>query len=181
MGIGVGFPSSPTPIPIPLAERNVFELIKALTELTGPIGQEGEVLDYIEPLWRAAGAETERTRIGNLLARAGGRNPDGGRGGRKLLLAAHADELCYLVRAISPGGFLYLANGQAWERKTSLRNWFTVGQPVRVLARSGLIPGVIASATGHIATLALPEPQELTWNDFWVDTGLSRAELAERG
>ena len=42
---------------------------------------------------------------------------------RKLILAAHADELCYLVHAIAPGGFLYLANGQAWERKTSLRNW----------------------------------------------------------
>src|SRR6185503_11277462 len=106
-----------SPISQPLAERIVFELIKALTELTGPVGQEGEVLDYIEPLWQAAGAETERTRIGNLVARAGGR-------GRKLLLAAHADELCYLVRAIAPGGFLYLANGQAWERKTSLRNWF---------------------------------------------------------
>jgi tetrahedral aminopeptidase len=152
----------------------VFELIKALTELTGPVGQEGEVLDYVEPLWQAAGAQTERTRIGNLVAHAGGR-------GRKLLLAAHADELCYLVRAIAPGGFLYLANGQAWERKTSLRNWFAVGQPVRVLARSGVIPGVLAAATGHIVTLALPEPQELTWNDFWVDTGLTRDELARRG
>jgi endoglucanase len=152
----------------------VFELIKALTELTGPVGQEREVLDYIEPLWQAAGAETERTRIGNLVARSGGR-------GRKLLLAAHADELCYLVRSIAPGGFLYLANGQGWERKTSLRNWFAVGQPVRVLARSGVIPGVLAAATGHIATLALPEPSELTWNDFWVDTGLTRDELIRRG
>ena len=152
----------------------MFELIKTLTELTGPVGQEGEVLDYIEPLWLAAGAATERTRIGNVLARGGGR-------GRKLLLAAHADELCYLVRAIAPGGFLYLANGQSWERKTSLRNWFTVGQPVRVLARSGVIPGVLAAATGHITTLALPEPNELTWNDFWVDTGLTRDELLPRG
>jgi putative aminopeptidase FrvX len=152
----------------------VFELIKALTELTGPVGQEGEVLDYIEPLWQAAGAETERTRIGNVVARGGGQ-------GRKLLLVAHADELCYLVRSIAPGGFLYLANGQAWERKTSLRNWFAVGQPVRVLARSGMIPGVLAAATGHIATLALPEPNELTWNDFWVDTGLARDELVRRG
>jgi tetrahedral aminopeptidase len=152
----------------------VFELIKALTELTGPVGQEGPVLDYIEPLWQAAGAETERTRIGNVLARGGGR-------GRRLLLAAHADELCYLVRSIAPGGFLYLANGQGWERKSSIRNWFTVGQPVHVLARSGVIPGVLASATGHIATLALPEPSELNWNDFWVDTGLTREELIERG
>jgi hypothetical protein len=34
----------------------VFELIKELTELAGPVGQEQVVLDYIEPLWREAGA-----------------------------------------------------------------------------------------------------------------------------
>nr|PZN26189.1 MAG: aminopeptidase [Chloroflexota bacterium] len=155
-------------------ECNVLELIKELTELHGPVGQENAVLDRVEALWRDAGAQTERTRIGNLVARAGGRGPS-------LLLVAHADELCYLVRAIDPSGFLWLANGQGWERTTSLRNWFTVGQRVQVLARGGPIPGVIAAVTGHIATLALPEPDTLTWNDFWVDTGLTRAELIERG
>lgn len=152
----------------------MFELIKALTELDGPVGQEHAVLDYVEGLWREAGATTERTRIGNLVARCGGRGP-------KLLIVAHADELCYLVRSIDPGGFLWLANGQGWERKTSIRNWFTVGQRVRILARSGVIPGVIASATGHVASLGLPEPSELTWNDFWIDTGLSREVLLAAG
>jgi endoglucanase len=152
----------------------VFELIKALTELTGPVGQERAVLDYVEPLWREVGTEITRTRIGNLVARTDGPGP-------RLLLVAHADELCYLVRSIDPAGFLWLANGQGWERKTSMRNWFTVGQRVRVLARSGPIPGVLAAITGHIATLALPEPSELTWNDFWVDTGLTRDELLARG
>lgn len=152
----------------------MFDLIKELTEMTGPVGQEGPVLDRIEDLWREAGAQTERTRIGNVLARAGTRGP-------KVLLVAHADELCYLVRAIHPGGFLWLANGQGWNQTTSFRNAFTIGQRVRVLARSGEIPGVIATVTGHLATFALPEPPALTWRDFWVDTGLSRAELIARG
>lgn len=152
----------------------MFELIKELTELSGPVGQEGVVLDYIETLWREAGAATERTRIGNIIARAGGSGP-------KVLLIAHADELCYLVRAIDPEGFLWLANGQAWERKTSLRNWFTVGQRVQIHARNGRLPGVIGAVTGHVATLTLPEPEEMTWNDFWVDTGLSAGELREAG
>jgi endoglucanase len=152
----------------------LFTLIKQLTELAGPVGQESAVLDYIEPLWQAAGAQTTRTRIGNIVARAGGAGP-------QLLLVAHADELCYLVRAIAPGGFLWLANGQGWDRKTSMRNWYTVGQRVRVLARDGPLPGVLAAATGHAATLVLSEPTELTWNDFWVDTGLTREELLARG
>ena len=152
----------------------MFELIKELTELTGPVGQEAEVLDFVERLWQEHGAATERTRIGNVVARMGGRGP-------KVLLVAHADELCYLVRAIHPDGFLWLAGGQAWQRTTSLRNSFAVGQRVRVLARSGPIPGVIGAVTGHLATLALPEPPELSWNDFWVDTGLTGMELLARG
>lgn len=152
----------------------MFALIKTLTELSGPVGQEGVVLDAVERLWREQGAAVERRRIGNVIARCGGAGP-------RVLLVAHADELCFLVRAIHPDGYLWLANGQNWVRNTSFRNAFTIGQRVRVLARSGELPGVIATVTGHLATIALPEPTELTWSDFWVDTGLSRDELAARG
>ena len=152
----------------------MFDLIKDLTEFIGPVGQEAGIITHVEQLWQGAGLQTERTRIGNLLGRAGG-------SGRKLLLAAHADELCYLVRSIDPCGFLYLANGQGWTRTTDLRNAFTIGSRVDVLARSGNIPGVIAAPTGHAATIALPDLKELTWNDLWVDTGLNRDELIARG
>lgn len=152
----------------------MFELIKELTELYGPVGQEHAVLDYVERLWQDAGAQTERTAIGNVLARAGGSGPS-------LLLVAHGDELCYLVRDIHPAGFLWLAGGQSWQRQTTIRNWFTIGTRVQVMARSGLIPGVIAAVTGHVANLALREPQEHTWDDFWVETGLTANELRARG
>ncbi len=152
----------------------MFELIQELTELSGPVGQEGAVLERIEALWQEAGATVTRTRLGNRIGRVGGEGP-------RVLLVAHADELCYLVRAIHPDGFLWLANGQAWQRTTSLRNAFTIGQRVQVLAPDGPIPGVIATVTGHLASLALPELNELSWKDFWVDTGLSRDELLARG
>lgn len=152
----------------------MFDLIKELTEMSGPVGQEGPVLDRMEAIWREAGARVERTRIGNVLARVGDSGP-------KLLLAAHADELCYLVRAIDPRGFLWLANGQAWQRTTSLRHTFAIGQRVRVLSRTGEIPGVIGGITGHMASQAVPDLRELDWYDFWVDTGLSAAQLREAG
>ncbi len=152
----------------------MFQLIKELTELVGPVGQEGPVLDYIEQLWKGLGAQVSRSKVGNVFARCGGSGP-------KVLLAAHADELCYLVRAIDPGGFLWLANGQGWVRQAGNRNAFYIGQRVKVLARSGIIPGVIASTTGHLASIALPELHELTWDDFWVDTGLGYNELKARG
>jgi tetrahedral aminopeptidase len=152
----------------------MFELIKELTELPGPVGQEGVVVNHVEELWQAEGAETRRTKVGNLLARVGGKGP-------KLLLVAHADELCYLVRAIDENGYIWLANGQAWTRTMPLRNSFAVGQRVKVLGRAETIPGVIATVTGHLAHLALPDLTELTWNDFWVDTGLTRDGLLAKG
>lgn len=158
----------------------MFDLIKELTELTGPVGQEAIVLDYVDNLWQGIGLKTERTRVGNVLARLPSKNK-AIKKTRKLLLAAHGDELCYLVRAIDERGFLLLANGQAWARSTDIRNAFTIGSRVRVLARTGVIPGVIAATTGHLGSLALRDLNELTWNDFWVDTGLSRDELIGRG
>jgi endoglucanase len=152
----------------------VFEQIKELTELAGPVGQEQAVVAAVERQWQAAGVATERTRIGNLIGRAGGSGP-------RLLLAAHADELCYVVRAVDERGFIWLGWGQVWTRTAPARAWFMLGQPVQVLGRQRAIPGVIATATGHAATLMLKEMTELTWNDFWVDTGLTRAELLAAG
>jgi tetrahedral aminopeptidase len=152
----------------------MFELIKELTELPGPVGQEGAVLDRIESLWRDLGVAVTRTKIGNVVARCGGQGP-------KLVLMAHADELCYLVRAIDASGFIWLVNGQNWVRPAGNRNAFYMGQRVKILARSGVIPGVIATTTGHLASFALPELHELTWDDFWVDTGLSREQLLAQG
>jgi tetrahedral aminopeptidase len=152
----------------------MFELIQKLTEMVGPIGQEHAVVDTVEALWQAEGATTERTKIGNLLAHLPGEGPH-------VMLAAHADELSYLVRAIHPDGFLWLANGQAWTRTTSGRNAFTVGQRVHVLGRHRQVPGVIASTTGHLASLALSDISEWSWQDFWVETGLTADELAEAG
>ena len=152
----------------------MFPLIKRLTELVGPVGEEQAVIDYVEELWRAEGAVTERTRIGNLFGCMGENGP-------RVLMVAHADELCYLVRAIDPAGFLWLAGGQVWQRTTSLRNSFAIGQRVKVLGRKQVIPGVIGTTTGHLASLALAEPSEWTWDDFWVDTGLSRQELTQAG
>lgn len=152
----------------------MFEEIKELTELAGPVGQEQAVVAAVEQRWQAAGIITERTRIGNLIGRAGGAGP-------RLLLAAHADELCYSVRAIDERGFIWLGSGQVWQRQAPVRGWHLLGQPVRVLGRHRALPGTVACATGHLATLALKELTELTWNDFWVDTGLTRAELLAAG
>lgn len=152
----------------------MYDLIKELCELTGPVGQEQAVLDRMAELWQGLGFVVTRSKVGNVIAEAGGAGPH-------VALVAHADELTHLVRAIHPDGFLWLANGQAWTRTTSQRNSFTIGQRVKVMGRHATLPGVIATTTGHLASFALPEPSELNWRDLWVDTGLTVAELTEVG
>ncbi|MCL4508700.1 MAG: M20/M25/M40 family metallo-hydrolase [Chloroflexi bacterium] len=151
---------------------SLSELVSVLTGLSGPSGEEGPVLAVLAELWQREGVTLEHTAIGNLVGRAGGAGPS-------LLFIAHADELCYFVRAIDSGGFLWLANGQAWMRTVSVHHRF-IGAPVRVLTPTGPLPGFVAAVTGHLTTF-LREPSESTWNDLWVDTGLSKRELQERG
>jgi putative aminopeptidase FrvX len=159
--------------------KNLFELTKSLSDIVSPVGQEQAICDHMAQLWEARGLKVKRTQIGNVLAR--GKPVSKKKTRKKLLVAAHGDELCYMVRAIDANGFLFLANGQGWSRTTDLRNAFTIGSRVTVLARGGPLPGVIAAATGHVATLALPDLKELTWRDLWVDTGLSREQLIVAG
>ena len=59
-----------------------YDLIKSLCELASPVGQEQVICDAIEALWRARGLPTERTRVGNVLARG----PKGKRTRKKLLM-----------------------------------------------------------------------------------------------
>jgi endoglucanase len=152
----------------------LFPLIKELSEIVAPSGQEAAINERIASLWKDAGTKVKQTRIGNVIGHVGGK-------GKKLLIAAHGDELTYLVRSIDANGFVFLANGQGWQRTLSMRDAFMIGQRVTLLARSGHIDGFIAAPTGHIANMSLTEPKEMTWNDVWVETGLSRDELFARG
>lgn len=144
-------------------------LLRELTALPGPTGQEDAVLQWLEREWEGRG-EVVRTPVGNLLLRLRGDGP-------RVLLAAHADELSLIVRSITPEGFLRVLPG---ERDQFAPPYFP-GIPLTILAESGPLPGVLATTTGHALTPEQRERQRLTWDDVFVDTGLSAAETLEHG
>src|SRR5690606_20653185 len=80
------------------------DLLRLLTSLPGPTGQEHVVIDWLEDAWSPRG-ETVRTPVGNLLLRIPGPGP-------RIILAAHADELSMIVRSITPEGFLRVIPGE---------------------------------------------------------------------
>ncbi|WP_331233454.1 zinc-binding metallopeptidase family protein [Natronorarus salvus] len=81
--------------------------------------------------------EVSADAYGNVVARLNGSGPE-------IVIAGHADQICYIVRRIDDGGFLHVGpiGGSA---KTVTR-----GQYVEVHARDEVVPGVIGQATIHL-------------------------------
>ncbi len=83
-----------------VTEITLFELIKTFTELPGPGGDEWIVQNFLLDRWRPQVEKTTLTPVGNLIAEVGGRGP-------RLLLAAHADEICFVVKYIAENSSRY--------------------------------------------------------------------------
>lgn len=149
-------------------QRRLFALLRELTELPGPIGREEPVLRYLETLWTERAQRLERVGIGNLIVRVGGRGP-------KLLIDAHADEICLMIQSISPGGYLRVS---AWNRHPDrIPGWlYPVGQPARVVGRHAIVDGVFATQTGHVTTGRAHHEGARDWADVFIDVGANSAE-----
>ena len=119
------------------------------------------------------------TPVGNLIAHVGGSGP-------RLMLAAHADEICFVVKYISDDGFVWLASGQRNPEQQPIIA--QLGLPAlgpsgadrdRKPARSN------ASSQRSPAMCSRPNSaprREPDWNDIFLDVGAtSRVEVEERG
>jgi putative aminopeptidase FrvX len=143
----------------------VFELVKVLTELPGPTGHEDAVQDWIERRWSEFAEDVRRTRVNNILARIGGAGP-------RLLLVAHADEICLMVKSVTDDGFLHLWPYYSDQLGRPPR-WFTpLNQPALVLSSAGAVPGVFATASGHVVGGRNSQKEQFEWNDWFVDIGV---------
>jgi putative aminopeptidase FrvX len=150
----------------------VFDLVKELTELPGPTGHEDAVQDWIARRWGEFAEDVRRTRVNNILARVGGSGP-------RLLLVAHADEICLMVKSVSDEGFLHL-----WpyygDQLGKPPRWFTpLNQPALVLSSAGTVPGVFATASGHVVGGRNSQKDQFEWNDWFVDIGVRTCDDVE--
>jgi len=83
----------------------VKELIRSLTECFGPSGHEAAVRELIaREIPR--GSETRVDAMGSLIVHRPGSTATGDRGGRRIMLAAHMDEIGIVVTHVDRKGFL---------------------------------------------------------------------------
>jgi tetrahedral aminopeptidase len=153
----------------------MFDLVKTLTELSGPTGYEDAVQNWLMRRWREQRLEVQRTKIGNVLAHLGGRGP-------KLLIGAHADEISFRVKSVDERGYVWLTAGRGYG-EDRLPEPMPLGHRAEIMTDAGSVEGVFAVVSGHVMTRhqrARLERHGIDWLDFFVDVGAATRDEVER-
>jgi endoglucanase len=150
---------------------NLFKLLKTLTETAGPSGYEQDIAAVITELWEPYVDSITTDRVGSLIAVKHGRGTEPR---RRLLLAAHMDEIALMVKQVishNGSGFLRLTNVGGIDIR------HLVGQLVTVHGKRDL-SGVIGSLP---ASMLPPDMSDkpFGWEELCVDVGLPAGEVED--
>ncbi len=141
--------------------------LKSLVEAHGPSGHEAPIRAILTEAWQTLTDTTETDRLGSFIgikrATLASDTP------RRIMLAAHIDEIGMLVTDIIDG-FLMI------RRISGVDNRLMLTQTVLVHGRQPL-PGIVASVPPHLLTED-KRGQYPTWEELVVDVGLPAEEVA---
>lgn len=99
-----------------------------------------------------------------------------GKSERVVMLAAHADEIGYMVKHIDDKGFLRLDRVGGSDAATAR------GRRLHILGDKGSVPGIIGNTAIHLRRDDLGSEKAPAVHDLWVDVGASNAaEVAKLG
>ncbi len=132
------------------------ELIKELTEAYGPSGREDSVRDTLKCMVEPYADEIDVDKMGNLIVRKEGP-------GKKIMVAAHMDELGLMVTFIDENGFLRFSN------IGGISPYILLGE--RVVFHNGV--------KGTIGCEKLDNIKDLKLSKMYIDIGFSDKKEAE--
>jgi putative aminopeptidase FrvX len=143
-------------------------LMKELTEAHGPSGSEEPVgrivMKYLSPLV----SEVKVDGLGSIIGIR-----KGSADGPRIMLAAHMDEVGFIVKAITSDGFIYMNPVGGWRDQVLLaQRWI-------IMTRKGPVTAVSGSKTPHVMS---PDERDrgVPAKDVFLDVGArSRDEAGE--
>ena len=145
------------------------ELLKTLTDVSGVSGHEYEAAQVVVKNIESFSNEVNIDKMGNAIALR--RGDQVGEDRKKILLAAHLDEIGLMVTKIEDGGFLRITS------VGGIDVTILPGQAVTVLGKEQL-KGVVGAKPPH-----LQEPGEsgrpIQMDDLYIDTGRKKEELID--
>jgi len=138
------------------------DLLRRLTEAHGVPGQEDKIRDIVRAELKGV-CEMKTDLMGNLHCVKKGK----GKNAKKLMLAAHMDEIGFIVKYIDDKGFLRIQPLGGWDPRQM------ASQRVFVHSQKGMLPGVLMASTKprHMLT-AEEEKRPLTTDHYFVDIGM---------
>lgn len=146
-----------------------FELLRELTETGGVPGYEDRIREIVRRELHETTDDVRSDGMGNVVGTLAG---DDGNDDYEAVVAAHMDEIGFMVRHVTDDGFLQLDALGGWDPRV-LR-----AQRVTVHTEDGDLPGVIGSAPPH--TQDDDEADEPAVEDVHVDLGMDADRVDER-
>lgn len=146
---------------------NLKNHLKTMVEAHAPSGHEGALREIVRMAWQPYVHEFQQDGLGSLIGIRHATQPLATP--RKIMLAAHIDEIAMMVRDVVDG-FIYV------HRVAGMDSRVMLAQPVMVHGRRPL-PGVIATTPPHL----LKENDRKQYPDFEalvIDVGLPVDEVA---
>ncbi len=143
------------------------ELLRRLCATPGVPGREEALRELVVAELQDYADDIRIDAMGNVIARRHGT----GAQPRTLMLAAHMDEIAFLVRAIHKEGFLYFHPLGGFDPRT------LVAQRVKIYGRR-VLDGVIGIKATHLTT---PEERSkvIPLEELFIDVGLPADEVKE--
>ena len=140
-----------------------YDLLKRLVEAPAPPGFEDRVRRIVLEVISDLGFEAEVDSPGNVYVKVGNGQPI-------TLIAAHMDEVGFMVKGVTSRGFLKVVSLGGINPSTA------IGSEVVVMGDKGDLAGIVGSIPPHIAGR---EGREMRIEDLFIDIGASSAEEAE--
>jgi len=150
--------------------ENLKRLVKALTNTHGISGMEQDVRDLIVSEIQSDCFALREDVLGNLIASVGAK------GGYKIGVYAHMDEVGMIVRRISGRGMIH------FDIVGSIDERIFIGSKVEIKTEGGkIIPGVIGNKSRHLQTSS-DLSANVALNQMAIDVGAQSAnEVIEMG
>lgn len=141
-------------------------LLKKILEASGISGYEKEIAAIMKSELGKVCDKVEIDTFGNVIARKG-------KGKKKIMLAAHMDEIGLLVKYITKDGYLnFIKVGGIDDR-------ILLGKKVIIKGRNGDVQGIIGSKPPHLQRDE-ERKQTVKYEDMFIDIGSKSREDAEK-
>ena len=144
------------------------ELLEKLSNAPGVSGFEDEVRNLMKKELQESVDDLEVDKLGNLIAIKKGK-PEG----KRVMLAAHMDEIGLMVRYIDKKGFI------KFSKIGGINDQMLLNQEVYIQSSTGKIVGVIGSKPPHKMKEA-ERKKILEYENMFIDIGASSLEEAEK-